>query len=119
MPPCRLDTLREVPSVSMLDESSGDERGWMSRQPSRTKSSCSDSRLPVPRHRHSSGNSGMADNLKNGHQEAAADAEEKEKEEKEEEQPSSPPPAWAAEPRDSAAAQNPLLRHPQWKPTKR
>lgn len=119
MPPRRLDTLREVPSVSMLDESSGDERSRTSRGPPRTKSSSSDSRLPAPRHRRSSGDSGTADNLKNGHQEAAADEEEKEKVEEEEEQPSSPPPAWAAEPRDSAAAQNPLLRRPQWKPTKR
>lgn len=119
MPPRRLDTLREVPSVSMLDESSGDERSRTSRGPSRTKSSSSVSRLPAPRHRRSSGDSGTADNLKNGHQEGAADKEEKEKVEEEEEQPSSPPPTWAAEPRDSATAQNPLLRRPQWKPTKR
>lgn len=114
MPPRRLDTLREMPSVSVLDESSGDERNWTSRGPSRTKSSSSDSRLPASRRR-LSGDSGTADNLKNGHQEA----DEKKKEEGEEEEPSSPPPVWAAEPRDGAAAQNPLLRRPQWKPTKR
>lgn len=118
MPPRRLDTLREMPSVSMLDESSGDEKNWASRGPSRTKSSSSDSRLPAPRRR-SSGDSGTADNLKNGHQEAAADEKKEKEQEGVEEEPSSPPPAWAAEPRDSAAAQNPLLRRPQWKAAKR
>lgn len=112
MPLRRLDTLKEAPSVSVLDESIADERGRAAPGMSRTKSSSSDSRVPAPR-RHFSGdsNSGRADNLRNDHQEAeAAD---------EEQQPSSPSPAWAAEPRDSAAAQNPLLRRPQWNPRKR
>lgn len=104
MPLRRLDTLQEAPSVDTLNEKTGrTERGM-----SRTKSSSSDSRVPAPR-RHlppSAGNdSGSEDNLRNGQHEV----------EQEEEQPSSPPPAWAAEPRDNAA-QNPLLRRPQWNP---
>lgn len=112
MPLRRLDTLREVPSVSILDESTNNKTGGTGAAVSRTKSSSSDSRLPAPRrHLRSSADddSGSTNNLRNGRQEAEAD---------EEEQPSSPPPpAWAAESRDRAA-QNPLLRRPQWNPKK-
>lgn len=110
MPLQRLDTLREVPSVDILDESTNNEKDGTGAGVSRTKSSSSDSRLPAPRRhlRSSVDDSGSTDNLKNGHQEAEAD---------EEEQPSSPPPAWAAESSDSAA-QNPLLRRPRWNPKK-
>lgn len=109
MPLRRLDTLREVPSVNVLDESANNERGGTRPGVSRTKSSSSDSRLPAPR-RHlgsSTDGSGSADHLRDVHPEA----------DEEEQQPSSPPPAWAAEPRDSAA-QNPLLQRPQWNPKK-
>lgn len=113
MPLRRLDTLREVPSVNILDESTNNERGGTGAGVSRTKSSSSDSRLPAPRRhlRSSAGDDGSADHLRNGHQEAAAAADE------EEEQPSSPPPAWAAESRESTA-QNPLLPRPRWNPKK-
>ncbi|TMS06691.1 Sodium/hydrogen exchanger 2 [Larimichthys crocea] len=87
------------------------ERGRTGRGTPRANSSSSDSRVPAPRrHPHSSADSGSADNFRNGHHEAAGEEEEKR-------QPSSPTPAWAAEPRDSAA-QNPLLRRPQWNPKK-
>ncbi len=112
MPLRRLDTLTEAPSVGMLDENTGEERGRVGRGMSRTNSS--DSRNPAPRrHFHSSvdNDSGSADNFRNGHHEIAAE------EEEEQQQPSSPSPAWAAEPRDNAA-QNPLLRRPQWNPKK-
>lgn len=110
MPLQRLDTLREVPSINILDESTNNEKDGTGAGVSRTKSSSSDSRLPAPRRhlRSSVDDSGSTDNLKNGHQEAEAD---------EEEQPSSPPPAWAAESSNSAA-QNPLLRRPRWNPKK-
>ncbi|XP_037646422.1 sodium/hydrogen exchanger 2 [Sebastes umbrosus] len=109
MPLRRLDTLTEAPSVDKLDESSGEDRGRSGRSTSRTNSSSSD--IPAPRrHLHSSidVDSGSADNFRNGHHEAA---------EEEQQQPLPPPPAWAVEPRD-AAAQNPLLRRPQWNPKK-
>lgn len=106
MPLHRLGTLKEVPSVDVLDESGG-ERVGTRRGMSRTNSSSSASRLPTPR-RHfnpSVDNENVSsDNFINMHHEA-----------EEEEQPSSPPPAWAAEPRDNVA-QNPLLRRPQWNP---
>ncbi|XP_078118316.1 sodium/hydrogen exchanger 2 [Sander vitreus] len=109
MPLRRLDTLTEVPSVNMLDESTGEERGRSWRGTFRTNSSSSDSHIPAP-HRpfHSSveNDSSSAYNIRRGHQEV---------EEEEEQQP--PPPAWAATPRDNAA-QNPLLRRPQWNPKK-
>lgn len=110
MPLRRLDTLREVPSVNVLDESTNSDTDGTGAAVSRTKSSSSDSRLPAPRRhlRSSSDDNDSTDNLRNGHQEADAD---------EEEQPSSPPPAWAAESRDGAA-QNPLLRRPRWNPKK-
>lgn len=110
MPLQRLGTLREVPSVNILDESTNNERDGTGAGVSRTKASSHDSRLPAPcRHLRSSvDDSGSADNLGNWHQEAETD---------EEEQPSSPPPAWAAESRD-CAAQNPLLRRPRWDPKK-
>lgn len=115
MPLRRLDTLKEAPSVSVLDESIADERGQAAPGMSRTKSSSSDSRVPAPRRHFSSDNSsGTADNLRNDHQEAEAADEE----EQQQQQSSSPSPAWAAEPRDSAAARNPLLRRPQWNPRK-
>lgn len=112
MPLRRLDTLREVPSVNVLDESTNNKTDGTGAAVSRTKSSSSDSRLPAPRRhlRFSSddNDNDSTDNLRNGHQQAEAD---------EEEQPSSPPPAWAAESRDGAA-QNPLLRRPRWNPKK-
>nr|UAT87909.1 Slc9a2_1 [Atractoscion nobilis] len=113
MPLRRLDTLNEVPSVDTLNESRVEERGRTGRGMPRANSSSSDSRVPAPRrHLHSSADSGSADNFSNGHHEAA-----EEEAEEQRQQPSSPPPAWAAEPRDSAA-QNPLLRRPQWNPKK-
>lgn len=111
MPLRRLDTLKEASSIDMLDERKEDERGRARPGMSRTKSSSSDSRIPAPR-RHFNNNSNSDDYVRNGHHEAEA------KEEEEEQQPTSPTPAWAAEPRDNAA-QNPLLRRPQWKPTKK
>lgn len=106
MPLRRLDTLREVPSVNILGQSTNGEREGTAAGVSRTKSCSGDSRLPAPRRhlRSSAGDSGSADNLRNGHQEAEAD-----------EEPSAAPPAWAAESRDSAA-QNPLLPRPRWNP---
>lgn len=104
----RLDTLREMPSVNTLDESTANQRDRTGAGVPRTKSSSSDSRLPAPRHHlHPADDSGSADHPKNGHQEVETD----------EEEPSSTPPAWAAEARDGAA-QNPLLRRPQWNPKK-
>ncbi|TKS66929.1 Sodium/hydrogen exchanger 2 [Collichthys lucidus] len=112
MPLQRLDTLQEAPSVDTLNESRAGERVRTGRGTPRANSSSSDSRVPAPRrHLHSSADSGSADNFRNGHHEAAGE------EEEERRQPSSPTPAWAAEPRDSAA-QNPLLRRPQWNPKK-
>lgn len=109
MPLRRLDTLKEASSVDILDESKEDERGRTRPGMSRTKSSSSDSRIPAPR-RHFNNNSNSDDYLRNGH--------EAEAKEEEEQQPQSPSPAWAAEPRDDAA-QNPLLRRPQWNPRKK
>uniref|UniRef100_A0A8C9Y8Y5 Sodium/hydrogen exchanger n=1 Tax=Sander lucioperca TaxID=283035 RepID=A0A8C9Y8Y5_SANLU len=110
MPLRRLDTLTEAPSVNMLDESTGEERGRSGRGMFRTNSSSSDSHIPAP-HRpfHSSveNDSSSAYNIRSGHHEV----------EEEEEQQQPPPPAWAATPRDNAA-QNPLLRRPQWNPRK-
>lgn len=110
MPLRRLDTLKEASSVDMLDESKEDERGRARPGMSRTKSSSSDSRIPAPR-RHFDNNSNSDDYLRNGHHEADV-------KEEEEQQAPSPSPAWAAEPRDNAA-QNPLLRRPQWNPRKK
>ena len=111
MPLHRLDTLKEVSSVEVLNEGRG-ESGGTGRGMSRTNSSYSDSRVPAPRRHFSASadnNNGSADDFRNVHQEA---------EEEEEQQPSSPPPAWAAEPRDNSSTQNPLLRRPQWNPKK-
>ncbi|CAN9497533.1 unnamed protein product [Ophioblennius macclurei] len=104
MPLRRLDTLKEAPSVQVLEE---DDHDGVSRGhgTSRTGSAYSDSR------RHA------ADNVRNDHREAAAD------EEEEGHHPPPPPrlprplppPVWASEPRDGAAG-NPLLRRPQWRP---
>ncbi|XP_029315658.1 sodium/hydrogen exchanger 2 [Cottoperca gobio] len=109
MPLRRLDTLTEASSVDMLDESKREDRGPSRRATSRTNSS-SNSHIPAP-HRHLPSpvdyDSGSADNFRNGHHEG----------EEEQQLPSSPPPSWAAEPGDSAA-QNPLLRRPQWNPKK-
>lgn len=108
MPLRRLDTLREMPSVNTLDESTANQKDRTRVGVSRTKSSSSDSRLTAPRHHlRPADDSGSADQPKNGHQAVEA----------EEEESSSPPPAWAAEARDGAA-QNPLLRRPQWNPKK-
>ncbi|TNN04354.1 hypothetical protein fugu_001383 [Takifugu bimaculatus] len=108
MPLRRLDTLREMPSVNTLEESTANQRDRTGAGASRTKSSSSDSHLPAPRHHlRSADDSGSADRPRNGHQEVEAD----------EEEASSPPPAWVAEARDGAA-QNPLLRRPQWNPKK-
>nr|XP_046260168.1 sodium/hydrogen exchanger 2 [Scatophagus argus] len=109
MPLRRLDTLEEVSSVDKLDEGTVEERGHAAPGRFRTKSSSSDSHIPASRrHLHSSvdDNSASADNFRNGHREADED-----------EERSSSTPAWAAEPRDNAA-QNPLLRRPQWNPKK-
>lgn len=109
MPLRRLDTLTEVHSVDVVDEKVGDRRR-AARGTSRTNSSSSrDPRIPAPQRHHSSADNGRgsADNFRNGHRE----------EEEEEPQPLSPAPSWAAEPREDAA-QNPLLRRPQWKPKK-
>ncbi|KAM8856699.1 sodium/hydrogen exchanger 2 [Spinachia spinachia] len=104
MPLRRLDTLTEVHTVDMVDESSA----WDRRRPGRGSSRTN---VPAPRRHHSSVDNGRgsADNFRNGHHE------EEEEEEEEEPQPLSPPPNWAAEPRETAA-QNPLLRRPQWNP---
>uniref|UniRef100_A0AAQ4RH50 Sodium/hydrogen exchanger n=1 Tax=Gasterosteus aculeatus aculeatus TaxID=481459 RepID=A0AAQ4RH50_GASAC len=109
MPLRRLDTLTEVHSVDVVDEKVGDRRR-AARGTSRTNSSSSrDPRIPAPQRHHSSADNGRgsADNFRNGHHE----------EEEEEPQPLSPAPSWTAEPREDAA-QNPLLRRPQWKPKK-
>nr|XP_020504035.1 sodium/hydrogen exchanger 2-like [Labrus bergylta] len=103
MPLRRLDTLQEAPSVSVLDESTVEDRGRTGGGKPRTNSSSSDSRVPAPRRTFIDNDSSSADNLRNVHHEA------------EEEQPTSPPPAWAAESRDNAS-RNPLLRRPQWNP---
>lgn len=111
MPLRRLDTLKEVPSVNMLDESTCEGRDRTGPGASRTKSSSSDSHVPAPhRYPHSSvdDDNSSANNMRNGHQEAEAG---------EQQQPSSSTPAWAAEPRDNAE-QNPLLRRPRWNPKK-
>ncbi|XP_062259134.1 sodium/hydrogen exchanger 2 [Platichthys flesus] len=113
MPLRRLDTLKEVSSVEVLNEGRG-ERGGTGRAMSRTNSSYSDSHVPAPR-RHfnasADNNNGSADDFRNVYQEA-------EEEEEEQQQPSYPPPAWAVEPRDNSSTQNPLLRRPQWNPKK-
>ena len=109
MPLRRLGTLREVPSVDVLDEGVA-ERGGTGRGMSRTNSSFSDSRVPAPRRHFNPSvddDNSFSDNYRNRHHEA----------EEVEQQPSSPPPAWAAEPRDNET-QNPLLRRPQWNPKK-
>ncbi|XP_067460004.1 sodium/hydrogen exchanger 2 [Thunnus thynnus] len=107
MPLRRLGTLKEVPSVDVLDEGMT-ERAWTGRGMSRTNSSFSDSHVPAPRRHFNPSvddDNSFSDNFRNRHHEA----------EEEEQQPSSPPPAWAAEPRDNDT-QNPLLRRPQWNP---
>uniref|UniRef100_A0A4W6CS49 Sodium/hydrogen exchanger n=1 Tax=Lates calcarifer TaxID=8187 RepID=A0A4W6CS49_LATCA len=113
MPLQRLDTLKEVPSVDVLNEGRN-ESGRLGRGMSRTNSSYSDSRVPAPRRHFSSSaddDNGSADNLRNVHNEA-------EEEEQQQLPSSSPSPAWAAEPRDNAT-RNPLLRRPQWNPKKK
>ncbi|XP_056281044.1 sodium/hydrogen exchanger 2 isoform X2 [Pseudoliparis swirei] len=95
MPLRRLDTLTEVHSVDMVDESSGQDRGRPGRGTSRTNSASGDPQIPV-RHRHGDNESGSADRSA-----------------EEEQRPSLAPPSWAVEPRDEAA-RNPLLRRPQW-----
>lgn len=123
MPLHRLNTLKEVPSVDVLNESRVEERGggrggWAAPHMSRKKSSSSDSRIPAPRRQLNTSvddDSGSADNFRYGHHEAETGQEE---EQQQQMQPSSPPPVWAAEPRDNAA-QNPLLRRPQWNSRKK
>ncbi|XP_040912737.1 sodium/hydrogen exchanger 2 isoform X2 [Toxotes jaculatrix] len=113
MPLRRLGTLKEVPSVDILDEGRS-ESGRTGRGMSRTNSSYSDSRVPAPRRHFSSSadnNSDSADNFRNLHHEA----QEEEEEQQQQQQP--PSAAWAAEPRDSVT-RNPLLRRPQWNPKK-
>ncbi|XP_038576761.1 sodium/hydrogen exchanger 2 isoform X1 [Micropterus salmoides] len=105
----RLDSLQEAPSVDMLDENTGEERGSTSRGMSRINSTSSDFRIPAPRrHFYVDNDSGSADNFINGHHEEAAV-------EEQQQQPVSPSPTWSAEPRDNAT-RNPLLRRPQWNP---
>ncbi|XP_069010231.1 sodium/hydrogen exchanger 2 [Embiotoca jacksoni] len=116
MPLRRLDTLKEAPSVDVLNEDSS-ESGRSGHGVSRTNSSYSDSRVPAARrHLNSSAdnNNSSQDNLRNNYNEA-----EEEEEEEQRPQPSSPSPspAWAAEPGDNAT-RNPLLRRPQWNPNK-
>nr|XP_019956182.1 PREDICTED: sodium/hydrogen exchanger 2-like [Paralichthys olivaceus] len=111
MPLRRLDTLKEVPSLDVLNEGRR-ESGGKGRGMSRTNSSYSESHVPAPR-RHfnasADNNNGSADDFRNVHQE---------EEEEEQEQPSSPPPGWVAERSDNSTTQNPLLRRPQWNPRK-
>uniref|UniRef100_A0A8C4H4A8 Sodium/hydrogen exchanger n=1 Tax=Dicentrarchus labrax TaxID=13489 RepID=A0A8C4H4A8_DICLA len=116
MPLQRLDTLKEAPSVDVLDESTG-ERGRMGHGMSRTNSSSSNARIPAPRRQFPPSvdhDSSSADNFRNGHHEATAE----EEEQQQQQQPSSPTPAWAAETQDNTA-QNPLLRRPQWNPKRK
>lgn len=105
IPMRRLDTLKEVPSVDVIDcRSERVGRSHMSRT-----NSYSDSHTTVARrHLNSSfeNNEGSADNLRN------AEGEEEEEEEQQP-QPLSQAPTWAAEPRDPAT-RNPLLRQPRW-----
>uniref|UniRef100_A0A3Q0SXE6 Sodium/hydrogen exchanger n=1 Tax=Amphilophus citrinellus TaxID=61819 RepID=A0A3Q0SXE6_AMPCI len=107
MPMHRLGTLKEVPSTDVLNEQSSST----GQRVFRTHSSYSDSRVPHSHHLNSSFDNSSADNLRNGHGEADAEQEARR-------QPSSPLPAWAAEPRDNTA-RNPLLRRPQWNPSKK
>ncbi|XP_037345278.2 sodium/hydrogen exchanger 2 [Pungitius pungitius] len=110
MPLRRLDTLTEVQSVDMVDESTVGDRRRAGRGTSRTSSSSSrDSHIPAPHRQHSLADN--ADNFRRGHHE-----DDEEEEEEEELQPLSSPPSWAAEPRENT--QNPLLRRPQWNPKK-
>lgn len=104
----RLDTLKEAPSVDVLNESRGESSSAGRGMPRPTFSS-SDPRVPAPRRQLSP--TADNDNNRNLHQEAA------QRDEEEEQQPSRPPPAWAAEPRDNTP-RNPLLRRPQWNPKK-
>lgn len=112
LPLRRLDTLTEVPSVTVVDES----RVRRGRGMSRINSSSSDSRVPAPRRQvdsstdHGSGSSG---DHRNRHHEA-------EEGEEEQQQPTLPHPAWAPEPseRDNRGTRNPLLKGPQWNPKK-
>ncbi|KAM4608391.1 sodium/hydrogen exchanger 2 [Polymixia lowei] len=109
LPLHRLDTLVEVPSVDVVNESRG-QRGRNGRGMSRINSSSSDSRVPAPRRQFESSVDPGSDDLRKGSDEA----------EEEERNPTSPTPPWAAEPRDrdSNGARNPLLRRPQWNPKK-
>ncbi|XP_074551162.1 sodium/hydrogen exchanger 2 [Halichoeres trimaculatus] len=105
MPLHRLDTLQEAPSISILDENPGDERGRMGRSIPRINSHSSDSQVPAPRRPLENEDQDSADNLRNSHHEAG----------EEQQEPTPPPPVWAAEPRDNTT-RNPLLRRPQWNP---
>ncbi|KAM8857224.1 sodium/hydrogen exchanger 2 [Synchiropus picturatus] len=92
MPLHRLDTLAEVTSVDVLDESSG-ERSRRGRPGSSSSDLPRRQPLLLPRN-----DDGASDNFRN------------------EQQPSTP--AWTAEPREDAV-RNPLLRRPQWIPKKK
>ncbi|XP_027879643.1 sodium/hydrogen exchanger 2 [Xiphophorus couchianus] len=112
MPLHTLETLKEVPSTDVLNESQSESFSKDQCKP-QTGSSYRDSRFPTHR-RHFNppfdNNNGSADDLRN-------------EDEAEEEQRRRHrgalrlPPSWAAEPRDNAP-RNPLLRRPQWNPKK-
>ncbi|XP_037542472.1 sodium/hydrogen exchanger 2 [Nematolebias whitei] len=97
----RLDTLKEVPSVDVLNET-----GRMRRVMPRTNSSDRESHVPTPQ-RHF--NLPVDDSSSADRRDDQSEADEQKK------QPLSP--AWAAEPRDGTP-QNPLLRRPKWHPNK-
>ncbi|KAA8587981.1 hypothetical protein FQN60_001175, partial [Etheostoma spectabile] len=108
MPLRRLNTLTEAPSVNMLDERTREERSKSGRGTSRKNSSSSDSHIAAPHrpfHSYVENDSSSAYNIRSGHREV------------EEEQQQPPPPTRAVTPRNNAA-QNPLLRRPQWNPKK-
>ncbi|XP_024142641.1 sodium/hydrogen exchanger 2 [Oryzias melastigma] len=95
MPLHRLDTLKEVSSVDVLNESERGSTGQDSQpRPQRFR-----------RHLSAHDDNGSADNVRTAQDEV---------EEEEEDRPqASPSPAWAAEPRNDTP-RNPLLRRPQW-----
>lgn len=103
MPLHRLDTLKEVASVDVLNEKDSTTNGM-----SQTNSSNDESHVVTPqRHFNLPDDNSSADDRGDDQNEA----------EEQKTQPLSPPPAWAAEPRDSTP-QNPLLRRPKWHPKK-
>ncbi|XP_041858483.1 sodium/hydrogen exchanger 2 [Melanotaenia boesemani] len=108
MPMRRLDTLKEVPSVDVLNEaktgSGGAGHGMARKNPSYSNSLVPAAHRPF----RPSVDDNDSEDCRNQHYEA-----EEEEEEQQPLQPSSPPPAWVVGPTDNAP-QNPLLRRPQW-----